>query len=343
MSQQSVDRKEKESWRAYRGNEDGTNERIDPSSLPQNERARAEAYSKVLRRVQAVEDDSEKCSRCGVLSRYCICQSVYPMHSRNHVDVVYHSGEVERTSNTSKVALLGIRKSRGALFVPDDGTRSDRGDAEIQEAMTEGNIPAAVLYPSPESVSLKEWWGSLSYKTKARGVRLVFLDGTWRQASRMVKQMKKHSLSFLPLVHLDSADKHISVENPLRKQSCSQRMSTLESIINALSVCHEHTIVVRHLEYSLKCLMDAVRFQTGKQYYSRTYSTWRLPETMGNFSGLPAWIVIFILNFLIRPGEQLSYCRTLRKVRKRDSVKEYMDFTTFSMSLCCKSFYKLNL
>eukprot|EP01138_Halocafeteria_seosinensis_P014328 gb/GECG01014628.1/.p1 GENE.gb/GECG01014628.1/~~gb/GECG01014628.1/.p1 ORF type:complete len:332 (+),score=23.75 gb/GECG01014628.1/:1-996(+) len=241
--------------------------------LPRQQRAKAEALSKLQKKERENQNDGGKCVTCGLIQKYCICRSFFPpIKSRNEVQILYNSNEVWRASNTSKVALLTLTNSRSSVFIPQD--QEDKTELDGSEEDT--RRPTALLFPNTESVSLTEWWDTLSESTKSCGVRVVVADGTWRQASRMVKQLRKHNSQFARTVHLENPEPVIA--EPLRERTSETRLSSLESIICALRECDDKSFVIERLKYCLRCLVDAVGAQTGKQYSQENHLTWLLPS-----------------------------------------------------------------
>ncbi|KAJ1488558.1 hypothetical protein T484DRAFT_1782789, partial [Baffinella frigidus] len=164
------------------------------------------------------EDPHALCRACWLAPTYCICASAGQLHvSLDYpVDILVYMNinEFARKSNTGSLALLAAPALHGQLLV---AGHPDHERALEQALARRGNI--AVLFPSPDALSLPEWVARLSSPpssprdppardyggeggaeapcdgggnaacTEAGGggerAMVVLLDGTWSQARKL--------------------------------------------------------------------------------------------------------------------------------------------------------------
>lgn len=153
-----------------------------------------------------------RCPRCLLLERRCLCAEIPQLHTRTEIVILRHVGERWRSSNTGRIAALALAGSR----LVDHGER----DVAIDEAalgigpgtwlvFPEGPPRRTAPEPAPE--------------------RLIFLDATWQQAKRMRQRLAP--LRGLPILSL--AVDEVPVER-LRASPGGGRVSTIEAIARAL-------------------------------------------------------------------------------------------------------------
>ena len=172
-------------------------------------------------------DQNALCRACWLGPKFCICSSAgqLPVSLDHPVDIlVYmHINEFARKSNTGSLALLAAPALQGQLLV----AGHPEHERALEQALSRrGKL--AVLYPSPDALSLSEWVARLSNPPPLPGdpqaldcgrqegaaapidgggnvaaggeerETIVLLDGTWSQA-RKLNRSRDLSLRLPPL------------------------------------------------------------------------------------------------------------------------------------------------
>jgi DTW domain-containing protein YfiP len=159
-------------------------------------------------------DLTGRCPRCWIQRAWCLCDLIPEIQTAIEVVIVRHRIEFWRTSGTGRIAALALGRCR-IIQLDDD---FDAVNAELEKL---GG--AWLLYPDG-STSPAPGSG-----TSAGPSRLIVLDGSWRQARRMLKRLP--ALWLLPRLSLpDKPDPPLR----LRTGRSSRERSTLESIADAM-------------------------------------------------------------------------------------------------------------
>lgn len=112
------------------------------------------------------------CYRCWRARILCLCRHVEVVHNRVEVLFLQHPNERKMPVNTARLAHLSLAKSRlvhGVSFQPDD--------AVIRDLLARRE-KVGILFPSPKAKELRDCPDDLE--------TLVVLDGTWREAKKML-------------------------------------------------------------------------------------------------------------------------------------------------------------
>lgn len=146
-----------------------------------------------------------RCSRCFLRKDLCICRSVQPIDTSVRILIIRHAQEAWKTTNTARLALLALSKAqcidygaKGKPFVAD-------------------RIPQQSWLAFPREHP--------SIPTGGPPHSVVFLDGTWVQAKRMVQRIP--ALAKMPRVSL-GVRKTSSIR--LRTAPKPSALSTFEAI-----------------------------------------------------------------------------------------------------------------
>ncbi|MBN1605994.1 MAG: DTW domain-containing protein [Polyangiaceae bacterium] len=204
-------------------------------------------------------DLAGRCPRCWIQRAWCLCDLIPEIQTAIEVVIVRHRIEFWRTSGTGRIAALALARCR-IVQLEDD---FDAVNAELDKL---GG--AWLLYPDGSTSS------AASSRTGPSPSRLIVLDGSWRQARRMLKRLP--ALWLLPRLSLpDKPDPPLR----LRTGRCSRERSTLESIADALllfegqgasqALCRVHELFV---ERSLRL--------RGRHGWSSERAS-RLPQALG--------------------------------------------------------------
>jgi DTW domain-containing protein len=156
-----------------------------------------------------VDPGHERCERCLLQRRVCLCATIPHVVTRTRIVIVRHHLERWRSSNSGRLAHFALPNS---VIVDHGGTG---GPAELPPL--DG---AWLLYPEGEPVDAAP---------EPPPRQLVVLDATWSQARRMFRKLA--ALRGLPILRLP--DQPMPVAR-LRESPGPGRVSTLEAVARAL-------------------------------------------------------------------------------------------------------------
>lgn len=186
------------------------------------------------------------CSRCWCYTPVCICNNMPPKCSLpDNLEVVLwlHHGEWGLTSNTG--CILAQTLSPCTMFMKG----LPQHDAEFEALLDEKKVLPVVLWPSdskagaktsvPQSISIDELKMRIAEGGARRRVVLIALDGTWRNARRMVSRLPI-SVCRLDLpddVVFPQGSSSVSIISPLRSRgpgTSERQVCTAEAVVRAL-------------------------------------------------------------------------------------------------------------
>jgi DTW domain-containing protein YfiP len=157
-----------------------------------------------------------RCPRCWIQRAWCLCDLIPEIQTTIEVVIVRHRIEFWRTSGTGRIAALALARCR--IVQLDD-------DFEAVNAELEKLGDAWLLYPDGSNRAVP------SSATSSSPPRLIVLDGSWRQARRMLKRLPALWL----LQRLSLPDKSVPPLR-LRMGRSAHERSTLESIADAMAL-----------------------------------------------------------------------------------------------------------
>lgn len=162
-----------------------------------------------------------RCERCGTHLELCVCAYLEPVKLDCELWLVQNNHERNKPTNTGRLALHAFEGAglsryavRGESFDPSPLARDDRR--------------YALLFPREGAQVLRP-----DLLEGERPLRLVVLDGTWGQCSRMSRRvpgladMPAYTLPELPASHWG-----------VRRASDPSRVSTFEAIVHAVETLH---------------------------------------------------------------------------------------------------------
>jgi DTW domain-containing protein YfiP len=158
------------------------------------------------------------CPGCGRPARVCYCPQVEPISTRTRVLILQHPRERKVGVNTARIARLCLPNSefcRGVDFSEDPTVRA---------ALSDPNRPAVLLFPGPQSADLREL-------APGGPVTLVVLDGTWWQASKLLR--KNPAIASLPRYAFEPAQPS---RYRIRGEPQENYVATIEALAEALGV-----------------------------------------------------------------------------------------------------------
>jgi DTW domain-containing protein len=151
----------------------------------------------------------ERCPRCLLQQRVCLCAEVPTIATRTRVVIVRHHLEQFRSSNSGRLAHMALPNSE---IVNHGG---ERGPATLPAL-----VGAWLLFPEGEPTVVAP---------SPPPTQLVVLDATWSQARRMYRKLE--GLRGLPMLRLP--EQPIPAAR-LRESPGPGRVSTIEAIAGAL-------------------------------------------------------------------------------------------------------------
>ncbi len=161
-----------------------------------------------------------RCNDCGLHTRLCLCAELPTVTLKTRIVVVQHA--IERFKPTSTAPLLLNMFPNSALLIY--GARDVRFDVEEIERDVAGSC---LLFPSTNAPPLL----SPAEATDPPPSRLVVLDGTWSQCSRMARRVPV--VSALPQRKLPAGGlSHWTV----RRTQNPTRLCTFEAVLRAISI-----------------------------------------------------------------------------------------------------------
>lgn len=162
-----------------------------------------------------------RCERCRFAPRWCICAGERPVECPLGIDVLIHHREFWRPTSTGRLINRVIPASRGHVF---------RRDLPlVRESIAEPGRELWILHPLGEPLPAKT-------ETPPSGLQVLLLDGSWREAARMMRGVEHWGrLVSLPMT---GPSRYL-----LREQQGAGNYSTVEALLflfDALGLKAEH-------------------------------------------------------------------------------------------------------
>lgn len=121
-----------------------------------------------------VTEGAPRCERCRYSPRWCICEGFRPLELPLRLDVLIHHREFWRPTSTGRLINRVVPASRGHVF---------RHDLPLNRA--------AIVQPDRELWVLHPKGESLPPGKPPVNVQLLLLDGSWREAARMLQGVER--------------------------------------------------------------------------------------------------------------------------------------------------------
>ncbi len=177
------------------------------------------------------------CPRCDKPVVVCYCAHLHQVATLTRILLLQHPREEQMKVGTARMAHLSLPNSvlRIGLDFSDDAVVK----AELADAR-----PTYVLFPTPDALDIRVLRGVPS-------VRLIVLDGTWRQARKLLKL--NPWLQRLPAVAFTPT--HPS-EYQIRKQPAEHCVSTIEALGEALRLIEPDGLPVDGLLEPFRAMVE---------------------------------------------------------------------------------------
>jgi DTW domain-containing protein YfiP len=190
-------------------------------------------------------DPADRCSRCGLHLRSCLCASLEPLALATRVVVLRHRRELHKPSNSGRLVPLTLVDSEVRTF----GARDVALD-------TTGLIDPArhtlLLYPSADSRELTR------NELAAGPITLIVPDADWRRAFKFVA--REPALVGVQRVHLPSG---APSTYRLRRHTNPRFLATFEAIARALGIL-EGPEVQSRLEHVFRLMVERTLWSRGQ-------------------------------------------------------------------------------
>ena len=151
----------------------------------------------------------DRCPRCLLQRRVCLCAQIPVVETRTRVVILRHQRENHRSSNTGRLAHLALPNS---VIVEHGGVGGPVAMPSLEEAW--------LVFPAGEPREVAP---------VPPPAQLVILDATWSQARRMYRKID--ALRGLPVLRLPDAPVPAA---RLRSSPGEGMVSTIEAIARAL-------------------------------------------------------------------------------------------------------------
>jgi DTW domain-containing protein YfiP len=184
---------------------------------------------------------------------HCVCAEIPHLPLQTRIVLVAHYRELTKTTSTGPLALHALPKSELVVH----GSREGRAD--LTPHAQDPDRQLLVLFPSDDATVLTPEHAA------DRPVSLVVPEGTWAQASRMVRRLP--GLEGVPSVILPEG---ASTAWHIRREPRHGGLATLEAIARALGIL-ESSEAQQALETLLARVVEETRItrQHPKGYPSR--------------------------------------------------------------------------
>jgi DTW domain-containing protein YfiP len=157
-----------------------------------------------------VNEGAPRCERCRFPPRWCICGGFRALELPFRVDVLIHHREFWRPTSTGRLINRVVPASHGHVF---------RHDLPLNRA--------AIVQPDRELWILHPKGEALPAGKPPGNVQLLLLDGSWREAARMLQGVESWGRAVC-----------LPVQGPsrclLRDQPATGHYSTVESLLFVL-------------------------------------------------------------------------------------------------------------
>ena len=187
----------------------------------------------------------ERCPRCALHLRLCLCALFQPLSLATRVVVLRHRKEVHKPTNTGRLVPLMLVHSEIRMF----GER----DVELDTAdLIDPARRTVLLYPSPDAQLL------VRDESDTRPVTLIVPDSNWRKAHKLTTREAR--LAGVPRVHLPSGPPSMY---RLRHHPHPNFLATFEAVARALGILEEPEVQT-HLEQVFRLMVERTLWSRGQ-------------------------------------------------------------------------------
>lgn len=198
-----------------------------------------------LRRKNSSGERRDRCLRCFLHHRLCLCPLVEPIGLATRVAVLRHAKEVHKPTNTGRLVAATLANAELCTF-------GRRGIAFEAAGLDDPARRPLLLYPAEESRPLAREAGD------ERPVTLVVIDTDWRRAFKLATH--EPALRALPRVHLPSGPPSTY---RLRRHADPRFLATFEAVARALGILEGSEVQAR-LEEVFRLMVERTLFSRGQ-------------------------------------------------------------------------------
>ncbi|MBL7665342.1 MAG: DTW domain-containing protein [Bacteriovoracaceae bacterium] len=161
-----------------------------------------------------------RCGTCFLLPEVCLCSLIPNLNLSTKVSLIIHKLEMNRSSNTGRLALKALPNS--AMII-----RGLKNDTPDLSQLFDDEYETLLLYPSDDSIELTEDF----VKGIKKKIQLIVPDGNWGQARKVHTRHKELANIKRVMIQRKGIDRQY-----LRKPHAENGMSTLQAIAYALGM-----------------------------------------------------------------------------------------------------------
>lgn len=203
------------------------------------------ARESVRQKVYGPRAPLDRCPRCVLHLRLCLCATVEPIALATRVVVLRHRREVCKPTNTGR--LVGLSLANGEVR-----TFGDRGVELDTSGFSDPARRTVLLYPTEDSRELAR------DEVDARPVTLVVPDADWRRAYKLA--LREPALAGLARVHLPVGPPSTY---RLRRHKNPRFVATFEAVARALGIL-EGSAVQARLERVFAMMVERTLWSRGQ-------------------------------------------------------------------------------
>ncbi|MBK7644531.1 MAG: DTW domain-containing protein [Planctomycetes bacterium] len=187
----------------------------------------------------------DRCARCFLHLRLCLCASLEPLPVATRVVVLRHRKEAHKPTNTGRLVPLTLMGGEIRVF----GARDEELDTT---GLFTAERRTVLLFPTPDSRPLE------SEAADPRPVTMIVPDSDWRRAQKLA--LREEKLADAQHVHLPSGPPSMY---RLRHHPDPRYLATFEAVARALGIL-EGAEVQERLEQVFRVMVDRTLWSRGQ-------------------------------------------------------------------------------
>ena len=206
---------------------------------------RLSARESVRQKLSSTRAPLERCARCALHLRLCLCAEVEPLALATRIVVLRHRRELHKPTNTGRLVDVALANGEVRTF-------GERDQAFETAGLVDPARRTVLLYPSKDSRPLTR------DPADARPVTVLVPDADWRRAHKLA--LREPALAGIERVHLpDGAPSAYR----LRHHADPRFLATFEAVARALGVLEGADVQAR-LEHVFALMVDRHLWSRGR-------------------------------------------------------------------------------
>jgi DTW domain-containing protein YfiP len=186
----------------------------------------------------------ERCPRCALHLRLCLCSIVEPIVLATRVVFLRHRRELHKPTNTGRLVAVALAHGEVRTF-------GDRDVAFDATGLVDPARRTVLLYPTADSTPLERDASGLP-------VTLVVPDADWRRAHKLAA--REPALEGIARVHLPDGPPSTY---RLRRHSDPRFLATFEAVARALGILEGAEVQAR-LEHVFRLMVERTLWSRGQ-------------------------------------------------------------------------------